>query len=323
MTKVHPPFDPEVAAALVAVNKILPSSITPDLIGRLRDVTEAGNTMSLNEIRGHVHAEELMIPGPAGDPDLAVLVTRPKDNDPAIALPGLYFIHGGGMIAGNNRTGMDWVLEWMAEIPMVAVSVDYRLAPEHPHPAPIEDCYAGLEWVGNHLVELGIDPRRLVIAGGSAGGGLAAATALVARDRGGPRLRGQMLVCPMLDDRAITPSSTELVGEGVWDSISNATGWSSLLGAAAGGPDVSPYAAPARATDLSGLPTAFVEAGSVETFRDESVDYASRIWQAGGQAELHIWPGGCHNFDGTVPEATLSREARAARVNWLRRVLAE
>ena len=323
MTKVHPPFDPEVAAALVAVNEILPSSVTPDLIGRLREVTEAGNTMSLNEIRGHVHAEELMVPGPAGDPDVAVLVTRPKDSDPVIPLPGLYFIHGGGMIAGNNRTGMDWVLEWMAEIPMVAVSVDYRLAPEHPHPAPIEDCYAGLEWVGNHLVELGIDPRRLVIAGGSAGGGLAAATALVARDRGGPRVRGQMLVCPMIDDRAITPSSTELVGEGVWDSISNATGWSSLLGAAAGAPDVSPYAAPARATDLSGLPTAFVDAGSVETFRDESVDYASRIWQAGGQAELHIWPGGCHNFDGAAPEATLSREARAARVNWLRRVLDE
>src|ERR1700704_929920 len=104
MTKVHPPFDPEVAAALVAVNKILPSSITPDLIGRLREVTEAGNTMSLCEIRGHVHAEELVVPGPAGDPDLAVLVTRPKDSNPAIALPGLYFIHGGGMIAGNNRT---------------------------------------------------------------------------------------------------------------------------------------------------------------------------------------------------------------------------
>ena len=122
MTKVHPPFDPEVAAALVAVNKILPSSITPDLIGRLREVTEAGNTMSLDEIRGDVHAQEQMIPGPAGDPDVAVLVMRPKDSDPAVPLPGLYFIHGGGMIAGNNRTGMDWVLDWMAEIPMVAVS---------------------------------------------------------------------------------------------------------------------------------------------------------------------------------------------------------
>jgi acetyl esterase/lipase len=322
MTKVHPPFDPDVAAALVAVNEALPSSITPDLIGRLRQMTEAGYTMDLDEIRRHVHIEELMVPGGGGDPDVALLVMRPKRSDAATPLPGLYFIHGGGMIAGNNRSGIDWVLEWMAAIPMVAVSVDYRLAPEHPHPAPVEDCYSGLEWVGNHVVELGIDPHRLVIAGGSAGGGLAAATALVARDRGSPDVRGQMLVCPMIDDRAITPSSTELIGEGVWDSISNATGWSSLLGLAAGGPGVSPYAAPARATDLSGLPSAFIEAGSVETFRDESVDYASRIWQAGGQAEVHIWPGGCHGFDELIPDAPLSREARIARINWLRRILA-
>jgi acetyl esterase/lipase len=322
MTKVHPPFDPEVAAALVAVNGALPSSITPDLIGLLREMTDAGYTMGLDEIRRHVHAEELTVPGLAGDPDVALLVLRPTDRDPAVALPGLYFIHGGGMVAGNQRTGIDGVLEWMAAIPMVAVSVEYRLAPEHPHPAPVEDCYAGLAWLGAHAAELGIDPDRMVIAGGSAGAGLAAATALAARDRGGPRVRGQLLMCPMIDDRALTPSSTELVGEGVWDSVSNATGWSSLLGPAAGGQDVSPYAAPARATDLSGLPSAFIEAGSVETFRDESVDYASRIWQAGGQAELHVWPGGCHGFDGVVPEAPMSREARAARVNWLRRVLA-
>ncbi len=323
MTKVHPPFDPEVAAALVAVNGALPSSITPDLIGLLREMTAAGYTMGLDEIRRHVHAEELTVPGRAGDPDVALLVLRPRDRDPPVALPGLYFIHGGGMVAGNHRTGIDGVLEWMAEIPMVAVSVEYRLAPEHPYPAPVEDCYAGLAWVGEHAVELGIDPGRVVIAGGSAGAGLAAATALAARDRGGPRVRGQLLMCPMIDDRALTPSSTELVGEGVWDSVSNATGWSALLGAAAGGPDVPPYAAPARATDLTGLPPAFVDAGSVETFRDEAVDYASRIWQAGGQAELHVWPGGCHGFDDIVPHAPISREARAARIHWLRRLLAE
>jgi acetyl esterase/lipase len=127
----------------------------------------------------------------------------------------------------------------------------------------------------------------------------------------------------MLDDRARTHSSTELDGEGLWDLTSNATGWSALLGEAAGGPDVSLYAAPARATDLSGLPPAFVDAGAVETFRDEAVDYATRLWQAGGQAELHIWPGAFHGFDSVVPGAALSREARAARVNWLRRLFAE
>jgi acetyl esterase/lipase len=319
---VHPPFDPDVAAALGAVNAVLPPSISPDLIGRLREVTEAGHTKSLDDIRMRVRADEMTVPGCAGDSDLGLLVMRPRDSDPATALPGLYFIHGGGMIAGSNRTGVDWPLGWMAEIPMVVVSVDYRLAPEHPHPAPVEDCYRGFDWMGGHVDELGVDPERLVIAGGSAGGGLAAATALMARDRGGPRAAGQMLVCPMIDDRSITPSSTELVGEGVWDSVANATGWASLLAGAAGAPGVSPYAAPARATDLSGLPPAFVEAGSVEVFRDEAVDYASRIWHAGGQAELHIWPGGCHGFDEVVPEAPLSRDARAARLNWLRRVLA-
>ncbi|MGH9058540.1 MAG: alpha/beta hydrolase fold domain-containing protein, partial [Acidimicrobiales bacterium] len=262
----HPPFDPEIAAALVAVHAVLPSSVTPELVGRLRELTAAGHTPPLDEIRERADVEETTAGG------VPLLVLRPKGADPAIPLPGLYFLHGGGMMAGTNRTGIDWVLGWMAEIPMVAVSAGYRLAPEHPHPAPIEDCYAGLRWTGDHLAELGIDPARLVVAGGSAGGGLAAATALLARDRGGPALRGQLLVCPMLDDRAITPSSTELVGEGVWDSISNATGWAALLGDAAGGEGVSPYAAPARAADLSGLPSAFVEVGAVETFRDEAVD---------------------------------------------------
>jgi acetyl esterase/lipase len=143
----------------------------------------------------------------------------------------------------------------------------------------------------------------------------------MARDRGGPVLRGQMLLCPMLDDRNDTPSSVQMAGQGVWDRTANETGWTALLGAARGGPDVSPYAAPARATDLSGLPPAFVDVGSAETFRDEDVAYAERIWQAGGHAELHVWPGGFHGFDLLVPQAVISQEAKAARVRWLRRLL--
>ena len=227
------------------------------------------------------------------------------------------------MVAGTNRTGVDWALEWMAEIPMVVVSVDYRLAPEHPHPVPVKDCYAGLEWMASHVGELGIDPDRLVIAGGSAGGGLAAAIALLARDRGGPAVRGQDADLP--DDRRSRHHSVEHRARRR-RRLGQHLQCHRLVGPArpaAGGPEVSPYAAPARATDLAGLPAAFVEAGAVETFRDESVDYASRIWQAGGQAELHIWPGGCHGFDEVIPEAPLAREARAARLNWLRRVLAE
>uniref|UniRef100_UPI00064BEF03 alpha/beta hydrolase fold domain-containing protein n=1 Tax=Nocardiopsis sp. RV163 TaxID=1661388 RepID=UPI00064BEF03 len=185
---------------------------------------------------------------------------------------------------------------------------------------PVEDCYTGLTWITDNAADLGLDPTRIVIGGVSAGGGLAAATALLARDRGGPALQGQLLLCPMLDDRNDTASSHQMAGTGVWDRTSNATGWTALIGPHAGGPDVSPYAAPARAEDLSGLPPAFLDVGSAETFRDEVVDYASRIWQAGGSAELHVWPGGFHGFDGMVPHAVLSRSAHAQRLPWLRRI---
>jgi acetyl esterase/lipase len=209
----------------------------------------------------------------------------------------------------------------LEQLGVVVASVEYRLAPEHPFPAAVEDCYAGLVWTAAHATALGIDARRLLIAGASAGGGLAAAVSLMARDRGAPALLGQVLMCPMIDDRNQTPSSFELEGVGVWDRTSNETGWASLLGEERGGPGVSPYAAPAREKDLSGLPPAFIDVGSVETFRDEDVDYAVRMWRAGGQAELHVWPGAFHGFDGLAPDAVLSRAARQARLAWVVRLL--
>jgi acetyl esterase/lipase len=321
MTRVHPPFDLELAEALTLVHEVNPPTITPDRIGALRAICDEYRLPE--EALADVEVDEFPVPGPAGAPDVLLLVLRPKGADRAVPLPAMLHVHGGGMVAGHRRVGLDWALEWMRAVPMVIASVEYRLAPEHPHPAPVEDCYAALSWIAGHAVELGVDADRLMVGGGSAGGGLAAALALLARDRGGPELVAQLLICPMLDDRARTHSSTELDGEGLWDLTSNATGWSALLGEAVGGPDVSPYAAPARATDLSGLPPAFVDAGAVETFRDEAVEYAMRLWQAGGQAELHIWPGAFHGFDSVVPGAALSREARAARMNWLRRLFAE
>jgi hypothetical protein len=139
--------------------------------------------------------------------------------------------------------------------------------------------------------------------------------------RGGPDLLGQMLFSPMLDDRNDTVSARQMAGRGVWDRTANETGWTALLGDARGGPDVSPYAAPARATDLSNLPPTFIDAGTAETYRDEDVAYATRIWQAGGRAELHVWPGGFHGFDVLVPTAAISRDAKAARIRWLHRLL--
>nr|WP_235215644.1 alpha/beta hydrolase [Phaeacidiphilus oryzae] len=264
--------------------------------------------------------EERTVPGPPGAPDLTLLICRPTAA--TAPTPAFYNIHGGGMIIGTNRIGMPELLEHAEELGAAVVSVEYRLAPENPHPAPVEDCYAGLVWTAEHAGELGIDPARLVVGGASAGGGLSAAVALMARDRGGPALLGQVLMCPMLDDRNDTPSARQMVGLGVWDSGANATGWTALLGDARGTEGVSPYAAPARAVDLSGLPPAYIDVGSAETFRDEDVAYATRIWQCGGQAELHVWPGGFHGFEGMAPEAALSRDAREARTRWLRRLLA-
>jgi acetyl esterase/lipase len=317
----RPPFDPELGAALASLPPELQHSLLPEDIPEWRSgLTEMLPVTDEVLCRdGAVELEERQIPGPEGAPDLSVLILRPaRGSGP---WPGIYHTHGGGMVLGNKRFGADELAMWVDEIGAVAVSVDYRLAPEHPHPAPVEDCYAGLVWTSKHADELGIDPSRLVIAGASAGGGLAAATALMARDRGGPALSHQILMCPMLDDRGVTPSSQELDNEGVWDRTSNATGWTALLGDACGGPDVSPYAAPARAQDLTGLPPAFIDVGSVETFRDEDIDYAARLSQARVSVEFHMWPGGFHGFDMMVPQSALGQIARATRLAYLRRAL--
>jgi acetyl esterase/lipase len=318
----RPPFDPELATFLELVADRVPPSVRPDDIPAFREGGLANRLTDEDLHRdGRVQVQERSVPGPAGGPDISLLICGPAR--PGADRPGVYHTHGGGMVMGDNRTGLAQLLDWVEQLGVVVVSVEYRLAPEHPFPAAVEDCYAGLLWMASHAGEIGLDPDRLIVAGTSAGGGLAASMALLARDRGGPALIGQLLMCPMLDDRAVTPSSSELTGEGVWDQISNQTGWTALLGEAVGGPDVSPYAAPARAEDLSGLPPAFVDVGSVETFRDEDIDYAARLWRCGGQAELHVWPGGFHGFDAFAPDATLSRAARAARVDWLRRLLRE
>ena len=318
-----PPFDPELAAALTVIREMANVNLSLDRIPELRRPNPLLTPPS-DEAMSHDGAFEIterVVPGPAGAPDITLVIARPANvTGPT---PALYNIHGGGMVMGDSRTGLALVIDWAAQLEAVVISVEYRLAPETPHPGPVEDCYAGLVWTAAHAEELGVDPDRIVVVGGSAGGGLAAGVALLARDRGGPALAGQFLMCPMLDDRNDTPSARQLAGLGIWDRANNEVGWSALLGPARGGPDVSPYAAPARATDLSGLPPAFIDVGSAETFRDEAVDYASRIWQAGGVAELHVWPGGFHGFQVMVPQAAVSQSAAAAQWDWLRRLLAD
>ncbi|MEU7416398.1 MULTISPECIES: alpha/beta hydrolase [Streptomyces] len=324
MPPVPPPFDPELAAALELIKDLVPPSLTMEDIETVRQGPGMRMLADLDLTAGGAFAvEERAVPGPQGAPEISLLICTPTGPAPARPRPVVYHVHGGGMVVGTNRVGVDVALEWARELDLVVVSVEYRLAPEHPHPAPVEDVYAGLLWTAEHAGELGADPERIVIAGASAGGGLTAALALMLRDREGPRPIGQLLLCPMLDDRNDTPSTHQMAGLGVWDRTANDTGWTALLGERRGGPDVSPYAAPARAEDLSGLPPAFLDVGSAETFRDEVVAFASRLWQAGGIAELHVWPGGFHGFDGFAPQAALSRSARAAHLDWLRRLLAE
>ncbi|AZP21880.1 alpha/beta hydrolase [Streptomyces aquilus] len=322
MSLVPPPFDPELAAALELIKDVISPGLTLDQIDEIRQGPGIALLAELDlTLDGFFEVEDRKVPGPEGAPEISLLICRPTAPPASGPRPVVYHVHGGGMVIGTNRVGVDVPLAWAKEVDAVVVSVEYRLAPEHPHPAPVEDVYAGLVWTAEHAAELDADPERIVIAGASAGGGLSAALALLARDRKGPRVIGQVLMCPMLDDRNDTPSAHQMAGVGVWDRTANETGWTALLGEARGGPDVPAYAAPARAEDLSGLPPAFLDVGSAETFRDEVVAYASRIWQAGGVAELHVWPGGFHGFDGFAPQAAVSQAARAAQLRWLRRLL--
>ncbi|AEA24042.1 alpha/beta hydrolase domain-containing protein [Pseudonocardia dioxanivorans CB1190] len=316
-TPQRPPFDAELAEALTQVRDEMPVTVTSSGIGAIRE-RAARTTASVEELAAEYGvAVRIVTATRHGGPNLRLLVARP----PTPTSGALYWIHGGGGVLGDFRFGIDPALTWAAEFGVTVVSVDYRLAPEHRDPVAIEDCYAGLCWLASNARTLQVDPTGIIVGGHSAGAGLAAGTALLARDRGGPRAHGQLLLCPMLDDREQTVSSRLLAGEGVWDRTANRTAWAARLGARRGGPTVSAYSAPARAGDLGGLPPAFLDVGSVDTFRDETVEYASRIWSDGGEAELHVWPGAYHCFEIVAPAATLSTAAVRCRAGWLRRRL--
>ncbi len=320
-TPARPPFDAELIPVLEVIRQHLPGFAEENL-AQMRQQTDEGfpgmEPVDLT-VDGAVRVEERQVPGPEGAPDLTLLILSPTVDGPP--RPAVYHTHGGGMVVGNRRLGVEMFLDQVASGNAVVVSVEYRLAPEHPDPAPVEDCYAGLVWTAKNATELGIDPERIMIAGASAGGGLAAGTALLARDRAFPKLSHQILICPMLDDRFETHSSRMLDDEGVWDRGSNLFGWTALLGERRGGPDVSPYAAPARATDLTGLPRTYIDTGSAETFRDETLTYARRLSEAGVSVDLHMWGGGFHGFDMMVGHAALSRASIATRDEFVRRAL--
>ncbi len=299
--------DPELHPLLDVVPTLALSDET------LHETRRAIAEMAVPPEPDNIKVERREVPGPDGAPDVPIYIYLP-DESVARPLGCILHIHGGGYVAGT-AAGSEAMLRSMAgRLGCAIVSVDYRLCPENPHPAPVEDCYAGLAWTFRNAAELGIDTKRIGVTGESAGGGLAAGLALLARDRGEFALAFQLLTYPMLDDRqCVHPDPHPLTGEFVWNAESNRFGWSALLGHEPGIEGVSPYAAPARAEDLSGLPPTFIGTAALDLFMEEDLEYARRLTRAGVPMELHVWPGAFHAFD-MSPDAGVSQAANAARM---------
>ena len=264
-----------------------------------------------------VNSQDQFVRASQSAPAVRVRVYRP--NDRPSKLPALYWIHGGGYVMGDLDQDDRLMKQLAKRIGCVAVSVDYRLAPEHPFPAPVEDCYAGLKWLFAHADELQVEPSRIAIGGASGGGGLAAGLALLARDRGEVQVAFQLLIYPMIDDRNVTPASYAITDPRMWNRESNRLGWKAYLGRDGGGGDVSPYSAAARATDLTNLPPVYIPVGAQDLFVDENIEYAQRLIQAGVPTELHVYPGAFHGFDIFAPSARVSKQFKADRDDALKR----
>ncbi len=233
----------------------------------------------------------------------------------------LFWIHGGGLVLGDVAMDDAHCAGIAEQLNIVVASVEYRLAPEFPYPTPLDDCTTGFEWfVGAHE-QFGVDPHRVALGGGSAGGGLAAGLALRLRDRGAAQPCFQLLRYPMIDDRNETPSSHAVTDTRAWNRPANLTGWTAYLGDRRGTADVAAEAAPARADDLTGLPPAIITVGGLDMFLDEDIAYASAMLAAGVDVELHVYPESFHGSDTMVPHADASQRWRRDELAALRRAL--
>lgn len=313
-------LDPENEALLTPETTLPP--VSDESYPLLKEALATGPALAKEAAEAsNVTWEDLTFDGPNGPIDVTVLKpAKLSGNSP------LYIaIHGGGMVLGDRWTALGGYDEfsWINEHNMIIVTPEYRLAPEHPAPAGVEDCYATLVWAASQAEEWGVDKDRIMVGGGSGGGGLAAGVALMARDRGEVSLFAQCLIYPMIDDRSNTISAQQFgdpFGK-VWPRESNEWSWNAILGKGHEDRDVSPYEAPARATDLVGLPTTYIDVGSAEMFRDEDIKYALRLLEAGVQTELHVWRGGFHGYDAFTPGTPLSDATTTTRSNWMRRIL--
>ncbi|GGR58953.1 MULTISPECIES: alpha/beta hydrolase [Streptomyces] len=303
-------LDPELAAVAASLPR---TDLTDPVAVRETALAAARAAVAALPADDAVQITDLETSGPR------VRLYRPADA-PAPA-PVLLDFHGGAFVMGSVDSEHRRALDLARRTGFVVISVDYRLAPEHPFPAGLEDCYEALCWTVKNATELGVDPDRLAVVGGSAGGGLAAAVTLLSRDRGGPSIAFQLLICPALDDRMRTRSAATFTDVPAFDSAAVAQMWPHYIPARAGTATELAYAAPARAEDLSGLPAAYIVTAEHDPLRDEGNQYALRLLDAGVPVELHHVPGTFHVFDHVAPDADVSRRARAEMAAALVRAL--
>ena len=308
-------IDPELAAVI----DMLPSIDLSDPVAAREAFEQILVTIKV-DIPGveTLRIDDRLVPGWEGDPDVPVRVYRPRSD--AMPAPGIVMIHGGGFVIGSVEAEHAGAARMAVDTGAVVVSVEYRLAPEHPYPAGLHDCYAALAYLHAEAGALGVDAGRVALCGASAGGGLAAATALLARDLGGPPVCFQMLQIPELDDRLETPSMRAFVDSPLWNRPLAVQSWRAYLGDLSGSTEVPSYAAPSRAGDLSGLPPAYVSTAEHDPLRDEGITYALRMLQAGVSVELHQFPGTYHG-SALVTTAAVSRRAQREATLVLRRAL--
>lgn len=316
-------IDPEVRARLDQLLAI----VGPDGLSGIEDISQR------RQKQAEIKALRATRPLPEQLEVRDHLVPGPTERQPAIHLrsyvpstasrpaPGIFYIHGGGLVLGSVDQDDARAAELAAETGCIVTSADYRLAPEFPFPAALDDCYQALCWVVDNHRELGIDADRVALYGPSAGGALSAGSALVARDSAGPRIALLMLTSPMLDDRTTEPSTVTNTGFGAWSRGANLQAWAAYLGTTCGTDLVSPYAAPARAETLTNLPPTYLDVGDLDLFRDEVVNFAGRLMRSQVPVELHVYPGGIHGGEHLAPNAELSERIRSHRLGALRRAL--
>jgi acetyl esterase/lipase len=315
------PERPGPAKYLAALNELAPADVRERLseIGEFTLGAENLAEMRGRQLRdpgtpaGAVEHTDHLAPGSPGHPDVPVRlhlergITEPR--------PCLISIHGGGYVIGSHLSDDGRFGRWSPMLRCTGVSVGYRLAPETPFPGPLEDCYAALRWAYGNAGDLGIDPARIGIIGGSAGGGLAAGLALLARDRAEIPVAFQVLTYPMLDDRMATRSAQ--AGAPLWGPAANQFGWRSYLSGIRRGQNIPGYAVPARATNLAGLPPAFIAVGNLDGLLDEDVEYAQRLIAAGVPTDLHVFAGAPHAFDSVLADTAVAKRAGRVLEDWL------